>query len=60
MPGLTTSRSFGDGVAHSIGVSAVPEIKIHELTSKQNLIVLGSDGLFDYLNTNKIGKVCKT
>jgi len=31
LPGLTTSRSFGDGVAHSLGVSSKPEISSFSL-----------------------------
>lgn len=49
MPGLAMSRSMGDDYAHSLGVSANPEIWMSKLSDKQDrYIVLGSDGIFEF------------
>jgi len=48
-PGLAMSRSFGDTVAASIGVNSEPEFTTKKLTKEDRFLVLGSDGLFEYL-----------
>lgn len=51
------SRSIGDYVAKSIGVISDPDIEIHEITQKYSVLVLGSDGIFDYLRTDEIADI---
>ena len=53
-PGIAMSRSIGDKIAHSIGVINEPEIM--EFTSDElaKVIVLGSDGVFQFLNNKEI------
>ena len=46
------TRSIGDRLAHRVGVSSYPEIKSHTLTSKDKMIVLGSDGIWEFLSNN--------
>jgi len=47
VPGLAMSRSIGDTVAHSVGVSETPEISVHCILPEDKAIVLASDGLWD-------------
>ena len=37
----------------------VPDIKIFNLTKKDNFLIIGSDGLWDYLNSKEIIKLSK-
>ncbi len=56
-PGLAMTRSFGDLIGASVGVSHEPEIKctflmiIQEFTLNKGdkIIVIGSDGVFEFL-----------
>jgi serine/threonine protein phosphatase PrpC len=48
-PGLSMTRSFGDRVAHTLGVTAIPEITQYEMTRRERILVIGSDGLFEFL-----------
>ena len=56
-PGLAMSRSLGDLVAHSIGVSSDPEIIKYELKSEHKFIVICSDGVTEFLSDDEIGKI---
>lgn len=49
IPGLAMSRSIGDSVAQTVGVSSEPELIVHEWRPHDNYVVLGSDGLFEFL-----------
>jgi len=53
-PGLAMSRSFGDKVACSIGVTADPEITEHELTPNDRIIVVASDGVWEFLSNDDV------
>ena len=44
------SRSLGDGVAASVGVIAVPEILEFALQPEDKFIVMGSDGVFEFIS----------
>ena len=54
VPGLGMSRSFGDLVAASVGVIAEPEVTIHQLSKEDKVIVIGSDGLFEFFPNDEI------
>jgi serine/threonine protein phosphatase PrpC len=43
------ARSFGDKVAHSVGVSEEADIKEFILNENDRFIILASDGLWDFL-----------
>jgi serine/threonine protein phosphatase PrpC len=43
------SRSIGDTLAHSVGCLCEPEININKLTSQDKIIVIASDGLWEFL-----------
>lgn len=59
-PGIAMSRSLGDSVAASIGVIAIPEIIEHHLQPCDKFIVLGSDGLFEFLSNDDIVRTTST
>jgi|JI6StandDraft_1071083.scaffolds.fasta_scaffold05244_3 serine/threonine protein phosphatase PrpC len=49
-PGLSMTRSFGDKVAHTLGVIATPEIYCYQMTRRERILVLGSDGLWEFMS----------
>lgn len=53
-PGLAMSRSLGDTVVHQIGVISDPEISQRTLTKDDEFLVIGSDGLFEFLSNQEI------
>jgi serine/threonine protein phosphatase PrpC len=57
IPGLAMSRSFGDKVASSVGVICEPEILEFDLTPDDKFVVLGSDGIFEFLNNEDVVKL---
>lgn len=51
VPGLAMSRSLGDSVAHSAGVSSEPEFYERELDpATDKCIVLATDGLWEFVS----------
>lgn len=44
------SRSLGDGLAHSIGVSWEPEVRQLDLEVSDKFIVIASDGVWEFLS----------
>jgi serine/threonine protein phosphatase PrpC len=48
-PGLAMSRSFGDSMACRAGVHAVPEVQTFDLNSDDKIIVIASDGVWEFL-----------
>lgn len=56
-PGLAMSRSFGDSVACKAGVHAIPEIKLYELQPSDKVIVLASDGIWEFLSNQKVAQL---
>ena len=58
-PGLAMSRSFGDRVAHSVGVSEEPEIKEYTFCKEDKFFVVASDGLFEFISSHDIVNIIK-
>lgn len=56
-PGLAMSRSVGDHVAHRVGVISTPEIIGHTISKCDRYIILGTDGLFEWLSNEYISNV---
>lgn len=48
------SRSFGDRVAHSVGVSAEPETFEFSLGMNDKFIVIASDGVWEFMNNETV------
>ena len=57
VPGLAMSRSFGDAVAASVGVTNIPDLTETDLQSSDKFIVLGSDGVWDRLSNEEVTKM---
>mmetsp|Transcript_14261 Transcript_14261/g.10312 ORF Transcript_14261/g.10312 Transcript_14261/m.10312 type:complete len:200 (+) Transcript_14261:897-1496(+) len=53
VPGLAMSRSIGDAVASSVGVSPEPEIYECELSEDDKFIVLASDGVWEFISNEE-------
>ncbi|KAF3596875.1 hypothetical protein DY000_02027782 [Brassica cretica] len=56
-PGLAMSRAFGDFVLKSYGVIATPEVSTHQITSRDQFLLLASDGVWDVLSNEEVAKV---
>jgi serine/threonine protein phosphatase PrpC len=54
IPGLAMSRSIGDTVAHSAGVSSEPEVFHYEFHPDDKLIILASDGLWEFMSSQEV------
>ena len=59
LPGLAMTRSFGDYFASLAGTIAIPEIKEHILIPEDKFIILASDGLFEFINSETVGNIVK-
>ena len=57
LPGLAMSRSLGDAVAASVGVIPDPEILEFLLTAEDKFIVIGSDGVFEFISNEEVVKI---
>ena len=53
-PGIAMSRSIGDFIASSLGVISEPVITEFELTEDTKFLVLASDGVWEFLDSNKV------
>ncbi|GKV06667.1 hypothetical protein SLEP1_g18527 [Rubroshorea leprosula] len=53
-PGTAFTRSIGDAIAETIGVTANPEIVVLELTPDHPFFVLASDGVFEFLSSQTV------
>ena len=58
-PGLAMSRSFGDKIAHSVGVSTEPEIKEYFFEKEDKFLIISSDGLFEFISSQDIVNIVK-
>lgn len=56
-PGLAMSRSLGDAVAHTVGVSSIPEVKSYLVGVDDKFIVIGSDGVWEFLTNENIAEI---
>ena len=57
VPGLAMTRSFGDATAAQVGVTAIPEIKEFALTPHDRVIVLASDGVWEFLSNAEVADI---
>ena len=56
-PGIAISRSLGDKIAELIGVISEPDILEFDIDDNCKYVIMGSDGLFDYLSIEDIMKI---
>jgi len=54
LPGLAMSRSFGDAVAHSVGVIPDPEISVKIMDARDKYMVLASDGVYEFMTSKDV------
>ena len=57
MPGLAMTRSMGDGVAHSVGVTAEPETMQFTLGLNDKFLVIASDGVWEFLSNEDVANI---
>jgi serine/threonine protein phosphatase PrpC/CRP-like cAMP-binding protein len=57
-PGTAFTRSLGDAIAEELGVFAEPEMLTRELTENDKIIVLASDGVFEFLTNQSVIDMC--
>lgn len=57
-PGTAFTRSIGDSVAEELGVFAEPEMLTREVTPEDKIIVLASDGVFEFLTNQSVIDIC--
>lgn len=53
-PGTAFTRSVGDSVAESIGVSAEPEVLVMKISPEHIFFVVASDGVFEFLSSQDV------
>jgi len=53
-PGLAVARSLGDLLGHTVGVIADPEVSHKELDHDDRFIIIGSDGIWDVMNSAEV------
>mgnify|MGYP002623249628 FL=1 len=59
VPGLAMSRSFGDEIAHTVGVIAEPEIFDYNFVHEDKFILLGSDGIWEFISSDECVNIVK-
>lgn len=57
-PGTAFTRSLGDEVAEEIGVIAIPEVTTRALTPEDRVLILASDGIFEFLTNQQVVDLC--
>ena len=58
-PGLAMSRSFGDEVAHKVGVIVSPEIFDYKLLKEDLFLVIASDGVWEFISSDEVVDIVK-
>jgi serine/threonine protein phosphatase PrpC len=51
LPGLAMSRSIGDSIAASVGVTCEPELTHFSLTPQDKFVILASDGVWEFITS---------
>lgn len=51
------SRSLGDYVAHTVGVSTDPEVMRFELQPEDKFIIIASDGVWEFLTNEAVARI---
>lgn len=57
--GLAMSISFGDEIGHDIGIVVDPEILEHFFDKVDKFIILGSDGILEFISTEEVIDIVK-
>ena len=59
MPGLAMTRSFGDYFASTAGTICIPEIGEHFFEDDDKFLVIASDGLFEFIDSQEVVFIVK-
>ena len=59
IPGLSMSRSFGDNLAHTVGVTNIPEVLTFDYTGGEKFIVIASDSIWQYIDSDECVRIIK-
>ena len=59
VPGLGMSRSFGDKIGFQCGVIAKPEIMEWVLSEEDKFIILASDGIWEFMDSEEVVSLVK-
>jgi serine/threonine protein phosphatase PrpC len=51
------SRSLGDRIAHSVGVSSHPEVKEFLIDIEDKFVVIASDGLWEFMDNEEVSRI---
>lgn len=57
-PGTAFSRSLGDAVAEGVGVNGEPELLTKKVTKGDEILVIASDGVFEFLTNQRMIDIC--
>jgi serine/threonine protein phosphatase PrpC len=57
--GLKVTRSLGDSFHKKVGVIAKPSTGEYKIKPSDKYLVIGTDGLFDYVSNEKVAEICK-
>ncbi len=60
VPGLAMSRSLGDYLAHSVGVSAKPQLIDYVIDLDDEALVIASDGVWEFLSNEHVAQIVHT
>jgi len=56
MPGLAMTRSFGDYFGSTAGTISEPEVTEHTLKEEDKFIIIASDGLYEFIESEEVVK----
>ena len=59
VPGLAMSRSFGDEIAHTVGVTAEPEVFDYYFLHEDKFVILASDGIWEFISSEECINIVK-
>ena len=57
-PGTAFTRSLGDAMAEDLGVFAEPEMLTREIKPEDRVIVIASDGIYEFLTNQSVVDIC--
>lgn len=57
-PGTAFTRAIGDSVADDLGVFAEPEMLTAELSRDDEILVIASDGIFEFMTNQAVIEIC--
>lgn len=57
-PGTRCTRSIGDSGLDNIGVISEPDVISYDLTADEDILILASNGVFEYLTNEEVLNIC--